>query len=585
MRLPLFRRRGKPLLLRRFCRLIADLRAAARGRLELTLLIAVMAGLAEGAGILMLVPLLRLLNGAEVPFGGLLPAGIDTLPAILLLYVALVVLSAGLLAVRQMVATRLRVTFIRHLRRRLYHAVLRMEWSRFTRLRPETLTHTVVTDVAQCETAVLFLLQQAGLAVRLAVALTVAVSLSPLASALTVGLALLMAPVGFLLNRILYRHGQAVGLRRRALQTMISGDLSSFRLIRIFDLAEAREQAADTHMAGLNRQEEALQRLMALTTVSRQTGAAVAAALTVFLLMTWNGQSLPETLTILVALVRVLMLAGRTTDGWRYVVQALPAHGRVRALLAQATRAAEPPADSTVPAPDGPVTLTAVTTHYTPDRPAVLTGITATLPHRGLTVLTGPSGAGKSTLADLLLGLTEPTGGVIAVGGVPLVGAVRRSWRQRVAMVPQDPVLFHDTIRANLLLAAPQAEDAALWQALRDAGADAFVRALPQGLETPVGDRGTALSGGERQRLALARALVRAPSVLVLDEPTSALDAGAETHVLETLQSLRGRVTVVLISHRPVPPGLADTQIHLDRGQVRVTGGNIPHPTPAGPHV
>lgn len=585
MRLPFSRRRGKPLLLRRFCRLVADLRTAARGRLELTLLMAMVAGLAEGAGILMLVPLLGLLNGATVPFSGLLPADLHTLPALLLLYVGLVGLASGLLAWRQMVATRLRITFIRHLRRRLYHAVLRMEWSRFARQRPGALTHTVVTDVTQCETAVFFLLQQAGLAVRLAVALTVAVSLAPLATALMAGLTVLLTPAGLLLNRVLYRHGQAVGLGRRTLQTMIGEDLSAFRLIKIFDLAEAREQAMDAHMAGLNRQEEALQRLTALTMLSRQTIVAATAALTVYLLMSWSGQSLPETLALLVALVRVLMLAGRTTDGWRHVVQALPAHGRVRALMTQAHRAAEPPVDTAVPAPDGPITLTAVTTHYTSDRPAVLTGITATLPHRGLTVLTGPSGAGKSTLADLLLGLTEPTGGAIAVGDSALVGAVRRSWRQRVAMVPQDPVLFHDTIRANLLLAAPQAEEATLWQALRDAGAEPFVRALPQGLDTLAGDRGTAFSGGERQRLALARALVRAPAMLVLDEPTSALDAEAETHVLETLQALRGRVTVVLISHRPVPPGLADSQIHLDHGQVVVAGGNIPHPTPAGTDV
>ncbi|GAB3119591.1 ATP-binding cassette domain-containing protein [Novispirillum itersonii] len=357
-------------------------------------------------------------------------------------------------------------------------------------------------------------------------------------------------------------------LGRRALQTAIGEDLSSFRLIKIFDLAEAREQSIDARMADLNRQEEALQRLNAGAAVARQTVAAVTAALIVLLLVRWNGQSLPETLAILVALVRMLMLAGRTADGWRHVVHALPAHGRVRALLTQATRAAEPLATITAPAPDGAITITDLTAHHDLNRPPVLQGITTTLPHRGLTVLTGPSGAGKSTLADLLLGLTEPTGGSIAVGGTQLLGPMRRAWRQRVAMVPQDPVLFHDTIRANLLLAAPQADETTLWQALRDAGAEAFVRALPQGLETPVGERGTALSGGERQRLALARALIRAPAMLVLDEPTSALDSGAETHVLETLRALRGRVTVVLISHRPLPPGFADAHIHLDRGHL-----------------
>lgn len=593
------RKRVAPLLLRRFCRLIADLRASSGRRLGLILLLAAIAGTVEGVGILLLVPLLGLLTagGAALPpaFAPLLPPALLGLLPLLLIYVGLVCLSSGLLGLRQVLSSRLRMTFIHHLRQQVYRAVLDMEAARFARHRPGAVTHTLVNDVMQCEVAVNFLLTQASLSVRLIIGLTVAVSLSPLATTLALAAGAVMVPGGWILNQMIYQYGQAVGLGRRTIQTAISEDLSAFRLIKIFDLADARVGQLHTQMTTQHRREDSLQKVLAIADLARQVTGAAAAAGIVLALVHWAGMGLPETLTILVALIRVLMLAGRTGQGWRHVVNALPAHGRVRGLLRQATRAADPPADPGTPAPDGPITLRDVSARHTPDRPPVLHSLTLTLPHRGLTVLTGPSGAGKSTLADLLLGLTEPADGDVLVGGTALRGPVRRAWRQRVAMVPQDPVLFHDTIRANLLLAAPAASEADLWLALTGAGADRFVRALPAGLDTSVGDRGAALSGGERQRLAIARALLRHPAMLVLDEPTSALDAASEAHVLETLRGLRGRVTVLLISHRPLPPDWADARIHLDRGthvpdqptagQITATGRNIPHAAPVAPHV
>ena len=161
------------------------------------------------------------------------------------------------------------------------------------------------------------------------------------------------------------------------------------------------------------------------------------------------------------------------------------------------------------------------------------------------------------------IGITTPT----ALDGTALDPAARRGWREQVAYVQQEPVLFHTTIRENLRWAFPAADDAALDAALRDAAAH-FVFALPEGLDTLVGDRGGRLSGGERQRIALARGLLRAPALLILDEATSALDAVSEAAVAEAIAGLHGRLTILIIGHRGALADLADRSLQLENGRI-----------------
>ena len=200
-------------------------------------------------------------------------------------------------------------------------------------------------------------------------------------------------------------------------------------------------------------------------------------------------------------------------------------------------------------------------------RPA-LANVDLDVPAGTLTAIAGPSGAGKSTLADILIGVLEPATGRVLVDGVPLTGSNRRRWRRSISYVPQEPYLFHDTIRANLQWARPGAPDAALWHASRLAAAADFVTALPDGLGTIVGDRGARLSGGERQRLSLARAQLREPALLMLDEATSHVDPGTERSIVEALVSLRGSTTIVAIAHGEALPAAADTIVRLESGRI-----------------
>ena len=164
--------------------------------------------------------------------------------------------------------------------------------------------------------------------------------------------------------------------------------------------------------------------------------------------------------------------------------------------------------------------------------------------------LMGPSGAGKSTVADILLGLLEPRTGTLRVNGDAVGPAQREAWRTHVAFVQQDMHLLNDTLRANLLIAEPDATEARLIDALKRAAASELVGRLPEGLDTIVGEGGIRLSGGERQRVCIARALLRDPVLLILDEPTSALDSSSEQRLGETIAALPASLGC---SHRDAP--------------------------------
>ena len=242
-------------------------------------------------------------------------------------------------------------------------------------------------------------------------------------------------------------------------------------------------------------------------------------------------------------------------------------------LLALADSEPETPAAGTAAPPSparSPVRLESLVFSY-PARPGrVLDGLDLTL-HPGETVaLAGPSGAGKSTVASLLLRLAEPDGGRITVGGVDLAGCDAEAWRRLVAWVPQQPVIFRGTVSENIALGDPDASAERVQRAAVLAGADGFVRGLPEGYATEVGDGGRPLSAGERRRLALARAFLRDAPLVVLDEPTADLDAESALIVREAVERLCRDRTVLLIAHRPELVETADRVVLLERGRAAV---------------
>jgi ATP-binding cassette subfamily C protein len=263
---------------------------------------------------------------------------------------------------------------------------------------------------------------------------------------------------------------------------------------------------------------------------------------------------------------------GQIQQGLQQVAAALPAYETVVELKRELAGVAEArPEPGSAPFPEGAVVFEDVAFHHpgaSDDERSErgVDGLDMTLRPGAFLGVAGPSGAGKTTFADLLVGLVPPQRGQITVGGLQLQGATLTAWRTGVSYVSQDPFLFHDTVRRNLAWARPDATEADMWGALELALADDIVRRMDRGLDTLVGERGTLVSGGERQRIALARAILRRPRLLVLDEATNAIDVAAERMVLEHLGALDPRPTIVMIAHRPESLALCRTVLQLEAG-------------------
>jgi len=198
----------------------------------------------------------------------------------------------------------------------------------------------------------------------------------------------------------------------------------------------------------------------------------------------------------------------------------------------------------------------------------ILKGITMFIPAGNFVVITGSSGAGKTTIADLVAGLFMPQSGFISIDNVPLKQINLLLWRKMIGYVPQEMFLLHNSVYHNVTFGDDTITRRDVEDALRDAGIWDFVSSLPSGMDTLMGERGAKLSGGQRQRIAIARAIVRKPKLLILDEITTALDPETEAEICDTLRRLRGRVTIIGISHQPAIIKVADLLYHLNNGHI-----------------
>ena len=247
---------------------------------------------------------------------------------------------------------------------------------------------------------------------------------------------------------------------------------------------------------------------------------------------------------------------------------------RIAQALQATARLPEPAQPATLPRDDATAcSFEAVDFAYPAgmSRPAVR-AVTLTVRRGERVALVGPSGAGKSTLFHLLLSFYDPTAGTVRIGGCDLRDLSLADIRDFIGLVPQDPALFSTSIRDNIAFGRPDADEAEIIAAARQAEAHGFISALDHGYDTPVGEKGVRLSGGQRQRIAIARAILRDPGLLLLDEATSALDARSEAAVQVALESLMKDRTSIVIAHRLATVIRADRIFLLDGGRIVATG-------------
>ena len=531
----------------------------------------------EGIGLMLIAPMLLALGAT----GGAIPAQLSrlhlptALPALLLVFVGLVVLRALIVHARNMASLRLQQRVIDGLRDRAWTALLRCDWRTLATMRhsrnASLLIHTIdrvgegvdqmITALATMTT--LCAIAAAGLALSTRLTLGIAIA----------GVLALLAYRG--LHRRAMRLGEALGLAYERLFHLVTEAIGALRVIKSFGREDETAARFHADVARLRAGQRSYQRVDDFAQGALQSGGGLLLALVIWLAVDrWGAR--PAVILPLVALfARALPLLGTLQRSWQGWAHCRPAMDTALALI-RAAEAAREPDDPAVAPPRlaEAMTFERVTVHFADrDRPA-LEEISLTIPALGITALAGASGAGKSTLADLAGGLAGPDRGRVLIDGRELGAAERRAWRSQVAYVQQEPVLFTGTIRSNLAWAEPEADEAALRAALADASAD-FVATLPEGIDSAVGEGGRQLSGGERQRLALARALLRRPQLLILDEATSALDADNDRAIAGAVARLRGRLTVLIIGHRGALQEIADHVVRLEAGRV-VSGDEGP---------
>ncbi len=551
----------------------------------LLLLLMVLAAASETVGVSMVLPIISSVAG--IPAGaGKLGAAVDALrgalPDAYEMQILLGVLAAAFLAKAALSVATLTLTeyFALRLRSdwtaRLYRHYLASPHETLLREQQGTLIHNLTVEPLRAGQGMALLLNLMNRAVMTVVLVSILLFVSWQA---TLGVAVLGGAIFYAMRRWSWRYSLRFGEEHLKLQQEVSAlgaeAIAAGIEVRLFGAAE-RVTAEVLGRLGRQTRAEATFSIVKEMPVQMTEFVLVLVLAAPLVVLTSVLGIAPATYAA--TLMFFLVVAQRLLSNFAFLMSVrmkLLAHVPSLRLIDRVLRAPSEQENVETGARftglDGDIVLRGVTFGYGQGRD-VLHGVTMTLPRGRTTALVGPSGIGKSTIADLLLGLVRPRAGSVRLGSRGLEEFSLSSLRQGIGYVSQHPVIFNATVRDNLRFGAPHATDAEIAAATRLARADGFIARLPQGYDTQLGDRGASLSGGERQRLAIARVIVRRPSIYVFDEATSALDPESEALVRDAIRALAEDATVLVIAHRPSAVAGADVVYRLGAEGVRQIG-------------
>jgi len=540
-------------------------------------------GLLDGISILLLVPMISMsgivnINAEELPFMEVFQfLNYFSAPiALLIILVIYVGIAAGQILLQRRISIRnseIQQGFLRYLQIETYQSLLKANWGFFIKNRRSDLIHILTAEISRTNTGTQSFLKLIASFIITLLQIGLAFWLSPSITSFV----LLCGLVLIFMNRKFLKRSLDLGKKNVELgKNFLAGITDQINGMKDIKSNSLEEQRMEWYRSITKQIQDRHVEFTYVKTTSQayyKIASAVFIAVFVFVaIQLFAAQAAQLTLIILI-FSRLWPRVSGIQSSMEQIAMALPSLQVVRALQKETSETLEfdQGSDKFVEPMqiEHGIQCTNASFRYDKQKQVyALKDINLFIPANKTTAIVGKSGAGKSTLIDLLMGLNLPETGDILVDGRLLTPKRILSLRSSLSYVSQDPFLFNTTIRENLLLVSPYATDDALMEALSFASAYEFVKQLPDGLDTVIGDRGIKLSGGERQRLVLARAILRKPSVLVLDEATSALDTENESNIQEAIDRLKGKMTIIVIAHRLSTIRDADQVVVLEDGKI-----------------
>jgi ATP-binding cassette, subfamily C, bacterial len=548
-------------------------------RLVVSFSLGLLVSLTSGVGLIMLIPMLELLGVSSE--ASRFPQLLETvfaqfgakpsLSGVLSLFVALVVCQALLQQRHKILNARLELSFGESLQNRLFNAVVRSDWLFFVQRRNSDFSHAITKNIERVTQGTFYFLRLTASILIAAAHMMLTIAISPLLAAITLPCFVVMAVLLGRQNRAALRSGDQLLKHGEEYYADVADQLSGMKESKILGSEERGVESFQKATAAMRSAYMRYMRAESETTMFYAIGAATLLAVLLYSSVSILTVPLAELLTLVFIFSRLTPRIREIHASYQGFLHMLPSL-QATLMLQQECDAARERLDPTCEEHltiQRELSLRNVGFRYAADQETwAVHEANVSIPARCTTAIVGPSGSGKSTLADLLLGLLSPEEGEILLDDQPLDTGQLSAWRRSVGYVPQSTFLLHDTIRANLLWGSPDALESDMQEAIKSAAADDFIETSQDGLDTIVGDRGERLSGGQRQRIALARALLRKPSVLVLDEATSSIDPENQRRIQEAIQHLHGELTIILIAHHMATVRNADQILVMDQGRI-----------------
>lgn len=569
---------------------VKKLHLLAGAKLYLNLFGMMLISMIDGAAMLLIIPLLSISGIAGNTMEGIpgmayvneLIARIPSqflLPLVLGIYLAIVITQALLMKFQTIQNIKIQQQFIQHIRLDLYRSLLLADWGFFIKRKKSDISHLFTSELQRVNQGTYTFLKLVASLLFTAIQIGIALWLSP---ELTL-LVLVCGVVLILLSRRFSRRAKELGgLSTELSQKYFAGISEHFNGMKDIKSNMLEPNQFERFRRLCYQMENNLLKFTQLQTTTQllyKMTAGVVIVLVLYAALELFHVRAEEMLVVVLIFARLWPRFSSLQTSVEQINASLPAFNNLIQMQRDSEEAQEVSAASFQTSEQLQIKSGLECRHvyfrYSERPDYALTDISLFIPANQMTAVTGKSGAGKSTLIDILMGLAQPEAGEVLIDGKALDASQLLPLRGSLSYVAQDPFLFHATIRENLKLVNPGATEEKLWEALSFAAADQFVRRLPQGLDTVVGDRGVRLSGGERQRLVLARAILRNPSILVLDEATSALDAENEALIQQALERLKGRMTLIVIAHRLSTIQKADQVLVLEQGRIVQQGGFV----------